>query len=208
MARTSTIKGKQNVAYRIITDEGLETLIALPSSTSKLLYLLIKDADKHDNCCQISPSKLTEKYSLNKSNTYQHIRKLKASNYVKEVTDIHDATRLMINPIYISWQKRELVRFTILMYKLGSHSKAIEHRKLEQSLRAKINPDTGESHDWFKAGIERAERHKNIPQEEDYYYETEDHCYDGNSIPVDDEYEEFHYRRIAKSSLQKLRLTA
>ena len=45
MARTSTIKGKQNVHYYQISDEGLDVLVNLPKAASTLLVQIIQDAE-------------------------------------------------------------------------------------------------------------------------------------------------------------------
>ena len=170
MARTSTIKGKQSVSYRYFSDEGLEALITLPNTVQKLLFKIIKDADKKDNCCQLNSQELIAKHVLNKSNTYTHIRKLKSADFLRDVKDIYGTSRLMVNPEWVSWQSRDLVRFTILMYSLGSHELTIKHLELEDKCRGRINIHTGEHFDWFRSGIESADQHYALSSNMGYEY--------------------------------------
>jgi len=170
MARTSTMKGKQNVHYYQISDEGLDVLVNLPKSASTLLVQIIQDADKKDNCCQLSPQQLIAKYELNHSNAYTQIRKLKSVGFLKEVKDVSDTARLMVNPIWVVWQSRGLVRFTILMYSLGSHDLTVEHLDLEDKCRGRIDVYTGEHFDWFRSGLERADQHYDLKPNTRYEY--------------------------------------
>jgi len=170
MTRTSTIKGKQSVDYRHIPDDGLETLINLPKAAATLLFQIIKDADKKDNCCQLSPKQLIAKYELNRSNAYTQIRKLKSVDFLREVKDVSGTARLMVNPAWMAWQSRDLVRFTILMYYLGSHGLAIEHRDLEFTCRGRIDVDTGEHFDWYRDGLKLANKHLGLAIQTDYEY--------------------------------------
>jgi len=172
MTRKSTVKGKQSVHYRHLTDEGFETLIDLPKTASKLLYQVIQDTDKKDNCCQLNTKQLILKYKLNASNTYTNIRKLKAVNFLREVEDVGGVTRLMVNPEWLSWQNRSLVRFTILMYSLGSHELTIKHLDLEHKCRGRIDIHTGEHFDWFRNGIERADLHHSLELNSPYEYSS------------------------------------
>jgi len=170
MTRTSTIKGKQSVHYRHISDEGLETLINLPKAAATLLFQVIKDADKKDNCCQLSPKQLIDKYELNHSNAYTQIRKLKSVDFLREVKDVSGTARLMVNPSWMAWQSRDLVRFTILMYSLGSHDLAVKHLDLEDQCRGRIDVDTGEHSDWFRSGLEHADQHYDLQLNTSYEY--------------------------------------
>jgi len=172
MTRTSTIKGKQSVHYRHISDEGLDVLVNLPRAAGTLLIQIVKDADKKDNCCQLSPRQLIEKLELNHSNAYTQIRKLKSVNFLRDVEDVSGATRLMVNPAWMAWQSLDLVRFTILMYSLGSHDLAIKHLNLEEQCRGKIDINTGEHFDWYKAGLERANEHHDLKSTNSYDYIT------------------------------------
>jgi hypothetical protein len=172
MTRKSTMKGKQSVHYRHLTDEGFETLIDLPKTASKLLYQVIQDTDKKDNCCQLNTKQLILKYKLNASNTYTNIRKLKAVNFLREVEDVGGVARLMVNPEWLSWQNRSLVRFTILMYSLGSHELTIKHLDLEHKCRGRIDIHTGEHFDWFRNGIERADLHHGLELNSPYEYSS------------------------------------
>ena len=170
MARTSTMKGKQNVHYYQISDEGLNVLVNLPKAALILLVQIIQDSDKKDNCCQLSPKQLIDKYELNHSNAYTQIRKLKAVDFLREVKDIFGFSRLMVNPAWMAWQSRDLVRFTILMYSLGSHDLAIKHLNLEEKCRGKIDANTGEHFDWFRSGLERANQHYDLQPNTSYKY--------------------------------------
>ena len=174
MARTSTMKGKQNVHYYQISDEGLDVLVNLPKSASTLLVQIIQDADKKDNCCQLSPQQLIAKYELNHSNAYTQIRKLKSVGFLKEVKDVSDTARLMVNPIWVVWQSRGLVRFTILMYSLGSHDLTVEHLDLEDKCRGRIDVYTGEHFDWFRSGLEHADQHYGLKPNTRYEYVSTD----------------------------------
>lgn len=170
MARISTMKGKQNVHYYQISDEGLDVLVNLPKAASTLLVQIIQNADKKDNCCQLSPQQLIAKYELNHSNAYTHIRKLKSVGFLKDVEDIFGTVRLMVNSIWVSWQSRDLVRFTILMYALGSHDLTVKHLDLEDKCRGRIDINTGEHFDWFGSGLERADQHYGLKPDTRYEY--------------------------------------
>jgi hypothetical protein len=170
MARTSTMKGKQNVHYYQISDEGLNTLVNLPKAASILLVQIIQDSDKKDNCCQLSPKQLIDKYELNHSNAYSQIRKLKSVDFLKDAEDIFGIVRLMVNPIWVTWQNRGLVRFTILMYALGSHDLTVKHLDLEDMCRGRIDINTGEHFDWFGSGLERADQHYGLKPDTRYEY--------------------------------------
>jgi len=172
MTRKSTMKGKQSVHYRHITDEGFKAIINLPKTASKLLYQIIQDTDKKDNCCQLNTKELILKYKLNASNTYTTIRKLKAVNFLREVEDIGGIKRLMVNPEWVSWQSRSLVRFTILMYSLGSHELTLIHLDLEVTCGGRIDIHTGELFDWFGNGIERADLHHGLKRNSPYEYSS------------------------------------
>ena len=172
MTRKSTMKGKQSVHYRHITDEGFKAIINLPKTASKLLYQIIQDTDKKDNCCQLNAQQLILKYKLNASNTYTTIRKLKAVNFLREVEDIGGIKRLMVNPEWLSWQSRSLVRFTILMYSLGSHQLTLNHLDLEVTCGGRIDIHTGELFDWFGNGIERADLHHGLELNSPYEYSS------------------------------------
>ena len=170
MARTSTMKGKQNVHYYQISDEGLNTLVNLPKAASILLVQIIQDSDKKDNCCQLSPKQLIDKYELNHSNAYSQIRKLKSVDFLKDAEDIFGIVRLMVNPIWVTWQNRGLARFTILMYALGSHDLTVKHLDLEDMCRGRIDINTGEHFDWFGSGLERADQHYGLKPDTRYEY--------------------------------------
>jgi len=174
MARTSTMKGKQSVSYRYFSDEGLEAFINLPNTVQKLLFKIIKDSDKKDNCCRLNPQQLIAKHGLNQSNTYTHLRKLKSVNFLRDVEDIYGTTRLMVNPEWASWQSRDLVRFTILMYSLGSHELTLKHLGLEEKCRGRIDIYTGEHFDWFRNGLEKANCHYGLPANTGYEYVSTD----------------------------------
>lgn len=175
MARTSTMTGKQSVSYRYFSDEGLEALINLPPTVQKLLFKIIKDADKKDNCCQLNSQELIAKHVLNKSNTYTHIRKLKSANFLRDVKDIYGTSRLMVNPEWVSWQSRDLVRFTILMYSLGSHELTMNHLDVEDQCRGRVDIHTGEHSDWFRDGLEKADDHYELQANTMYEYVSTDH---------------------------------
>jgi hypothetical protein len=170
MARTSTMKGKQNVHYYQISDEGLNVLVNLPKAALILLVQIIQDSDKKDNCCQLSPKQLIDKYELNHSNAYSQIRKLKSVDFLKDAEDIFGIVRLMVNPIWVTWQNRGLVRFTILMYALGSHDLTVKHLDLEDMCRGRIDINTGEHFDWFGSGLERADQHYGLKPDTRYEY--------------------------------------
>ena len=172
MERQSTMAGKQSVAYRMLTNKGLELIIKMPKATAQTLLKIINHSDKHDNCLQLSPKELIVRYYLNQSNTYKHIRELKQINYLKEVLDINRENRLMVNPEFISWQSRRKIRFSILMYSLGSHDEAIKLRESEQRHGGRINPTTGEVVDWFYDGLELANEQLNICPSIGYEYTT------------------------------------
>lgn len=184
MSRTSTMKGKQSVAYRMLSDEGFKSIINLPKAPAKLLSHIIDNADKKDNCCQLTPKELIYKYQLNSNNCYTHIRKLKSLNWLKEVLDIYKSPRLMVNPEMIAWQSRDLVKFTILMYSLGSHNEAIKHLDMENKCRGRININTGEHFDWYRNGLERADHHYGRLNNEDYEYINVGHTKEAEELPV------------------------
>ena len=170
MERQSTMAGKQSVAYRMLTNKGLELIIEMPKATALILLKIINHSDKHDNCLQLSTTELIFMYNLNQSNTYKHIRELRNINFIKEVLDINNATCLMINPEFISWQSRSKIRFSMLMYTLGSHHGATTLRNSEQQQGGRINPTTGEVRDWFYEGLEIANEQHNICPNTGYEY--------------------------------------
>jgi len=153
MKRTFSFAGKQNVSFRLITNEGLESMVSLSKATSVTLYHLIKDTDKKDNCLQLGMPEVISKHNLNSSNFYAQVRKLRNKGWVKNVTDIFGIRRLMLNPSMILWQTLENLDFMILMYELGSHKKAIAFKNEVQMEHGYVNVKTGEYRDWFEEGL-------------------------------------------------------
>ncbi|WP_168016581.1 hypothetical protein [Halomonas salinarum] len=137
-------KGKQSVSYRTMDDDLLRFIIGMPKGAGNLLVELLQSVDKNDNCLQVSLSSIIKENGWDQGNTSRHLSKLKREGVVKDVFDIHGVKRLMINPALVWSTRRDKLRFAVLMYETGSHEKAVEHKRFEDSLVAHIDPKTGE----------------------------------------------------------------
>lgn len=133
----------QRVHYRTTTDCFIRMVGSMPPSCTTVLLALLEDIDIKDNCVQKTWPEIVTKMGADRSNAAKSLARLKEDNLVREVKDIFGLKRLMINPQHVWSTSRDGLRFAVMMYNLGSHKQATDHRAEERRLSALIDPDTG-----------------------------------------------------------------
>ena len=131
--------------FRMLSDEALSCLEGMTKFQTKTMNVLIKYANVKDNCVQESMTEICRREDLDKGYVSRAVAYLVKINLVKKnVVDIFDKKRLMINPKMVWSTNRELIHFAANMYHLGSHQEAWSVAKLEKEVVGKVDAETGE----------------------------------------------------------------
>lgn len=155
----------QAVAYRTVSDDLILTVGLLPRNCVKVLCQLLKEIDIKDNCVQRKWSDVVKDIGIDVSDAYKARKRLEEEDLIRTVLDIRGDERLMLNPQHVWSTSRDLLRFAILVYDLGSHEDAIEHRKNEKETCSTIDHRTGLMTSEYQIGLDR------LKQLEDAYEE-------------------------------------
>ncbi|GAB2782028.1 hypothetical protein GCM10027040_05080 [Halomonas shantousis] len=148
------MKGKQSVYYRTCTDEFLIKLSELPKSVGEVICELLNHIDIHDNCVQKSFPEIVKEKAWDRANKHKALCRLRDEGVIKEVVDAHGDCRWMVDPRLVWSTKRDELKFSIVMFLLGSHEEASKHREAEKSVGGEIDPLTGQMVGEFQDRVE------------------------------------------------------
>ncbi len=105
------MRNKQGVYYRTCGDKFLYQLSKLPHSVGKVFLALLDNVDIKDNCVQKTFPEIVKEHEWDRGNAHKALQRLRKEVMVKDVTDIADKERIMIDPRLVWSTKRDSLRF-------------------------------------------------------------------------------------------------